>query len=84
MASKMKKTKKQRTHKTSSRKAKNARIAKQNEQTKINIENGFKPWDKVCVTRTAIRIKLGKPAQWRKRQEAAAKYKTKGKEKVPA
>lgn len=84
MASKVKKTKRTRTHKESPNTAGKARGAKQEAAAKHNKENGIKPWEVVCTKRQALRIKAGKPAAWRKRQEQLAKYKAKGKNKVPA
>lgn len=84
MASKMKKTKKQRTHKTSPNTAGPKRRETQEAAAAVNKQNGFKPWDTVKATRMAERIRQGKPAAWRKRQEAASVYKSRGKDKVPA
>lgn len=84
MASKMKKTKKQRTHKVSSKAAKTRRIEKQavafaaNKEAK-QMDDGLTPWEFACLKRRRIRIAQGKPQAWAKRQSEESNYKSKGK-----
>lgn len=84
MASKMKKTKKQRTHKTSPNTAGPARKLAQEKAHNHNNEMQHSPWEAQRIKRTAIRVAQGKPQAWAKRQADASKYKNRGKNRAVA